>query len=204
MLGPRSARSLIHSVIPALTLLQSLLGHSYATPHHRLRRVGAGITLYITASIRQTCLGRSGRLARQPIDADIGKITAGRSDPLCTQPPAESPTASRQWASGTGQQLRRAGNEADCPWPKNYLFMGSQDGGKSDGHCLYPDRDYQTQRHRPASLAHMGSGTNRFEHKINRINAIIPMGLRCKSGVIERVATMNTGLTGRPHLFHIC
>lgn len=57
-------------------------------------------------------------------DADIGKITAGRGDPLCTQPPAESPTGPRQRASGTGQQLRGAGNETDCPWTKKLSLHG--------------------------------------------------------------------------------
>ncbi|EAV41383.1 hypothetical protein SIAM614_01294 [Stappia aggregata IAM 12614] len=38
---------LIHSIVPAVTLLLEPIGAFVATPHHRLERVAAGITLFI-------------------------------------------------------------------------------------------------------------------------------------------------------------
>ena len=65
---------------------------------------------------------------------------------------------------------------------KNYLFVGSEGGGRVGGHRLHPDRDRQAERRRSASLAHRCARPHRRpqDHPDRRAAAL---ALRCGRSV---------------------
>ena len=97
------------------TLWPGALGGDYAAPRARVSVPTVGVA----------------PLAARPVAEDLRQARAGQGDPLRPGPPAEAAALPRPWLPGGGQQRGGTGDEADRPGPENYLFVGSEGGGKS-------------------------------------------------------------------------
>ncbi len=77
-------------------------------------------------------LRRSRGLAGHAAHHDLGQIPSRRRHPLCADPHGTPASIPRQRHSGTGQQTPpKRGMRAIALGRKNYLFVGSEAGGKA-------------------------------------------------------------------------